>query len=118
MRLTVHHNITVDQFLPHIAVAFGFATTFSDIEAQSFSLSMLSGPKFFSFDMLTGLSFGIDLSVPYSTELNLLLWDKLAATFTSPTFNGVAIPNLPQGMTFAAHIPRGEFDSKCILVKG
>lgn len=48
----------------------------------------------------------------YSLELSTFLWDKLAATFSSPTFNGVKIPNIPGGLTFAAAFPRGRFPGK------
>ena len=51
-------------------------------------------------------------SAQYSSELNKLLWDKLSATFSSSTFNGVKIPNIPPGSTFAATFPRGEFPGK------
>ena len=43
----------VDLFLPHIAVAFGFAPSFSDAEALAFSLDMLSGLDFFGSDLMT-----------------------------------------------------------------
>ena len=53
-------------------------------------------------------------SMQYSLELNNLLWDKLAATFPSPTFNGVAILNIPPGQTFSDTFPRGKFPGKRI----
>ena len=48
-------------------------------------------------------------STQYSLKLNNILWDKLSTTFPYPTFNGVKIPNLPSGLTFAATFPRGIF---------
>lgn len=48
-------------------------------------------------------------SIQYYSKLNNLLWDKLAGTFLSHTFNGVKIPNIPNGQTFAATFPRGKF---------
>lgn len=51
-------------------------------------------------------------SVLHSLKLNEILWDKLHATFPYSTFNGVKIPNLPSGSTFAATFPRGIFPSK------
>ena len=56
---------TVELFLPHIAVAFGFAQAFSDNEALSFSLGKLYGSSFFEFDlsiqMLKSLQSKLDL---------------------------------------------------------
>ena len=54
-------------------------------------------------------------SIQYSLELNNLLWDKLAATFPSPTFNGVAILNIPPGQTFSDTFPRGKFPGEIIV---
>lgn len=54
-------------------------------------------------------------STQYSLELNYILWDKLAATFRSSTFNGVKIPNIPVGTTFATTFPRGEFPVELFL---
>jgi hypothetical protein len=96
----------VELFLPHIAVAFGFAPSFSDLKALSFSLDMLFMPDF-----------GADLSIKmlgslkskFTLERNLMLWDKLNAAFPNPTFNGVDIPNVPTGRTFAIAFPRGDF---------
>lgn len=51
-------------------------------------------------------------SMQHSLELNNLLWDKLAETFPSPTFNGVKIPNIPFGLSFAEAFPRGELPGK------
>ena len=51
-------------------------------------------------------------SMQYSSELNGLLWDKLALVFPSPTFNGVKIPNIPSGLAFNETFPRGEFPGK------
>jgi len=48
-------------------------------------------------------------SAQYSMELNYVLWDKLAAAFPWPTFNGVKIPNIPFGRTFSTAFPRGKF---------
>lgn len=48
-------------------------------------------------------------SAQYSLELNHILWDKLTAVFPSPTFNGVSIPNIPIGQTFATTFSRGKF---------
>ena len=48
-------------------------------------------------------------SVLHSLRLNEILWDKLHASFPQSTFNGVKIPNLPSGLTFAATFPRGIF---------
>ena len=48
--------LSVDLFLPHIAIAFGFAVSFTDIEALSFTLDELSVINIFgseiSFDSL------------------------------------------------------------------
>ena len=38
--------LAVELFLPHIAIAFGFASSFSDIKALSFSLDKLFTPDF------------------------------------------------------------------------
>ena len=57
---------TVELFLPHLAVAFDFASSFSDIEAVSFSLDKLYGLRSsFQFDisiqMLKSLQSKLDL---------------------------------------------------------
>jgi hypothetical protein len=44
-------------------------------------------------------------STKYSLELIYILWDKPAATFQSSTFNGVKMPNIPVGTTFATKKP-------------
>ena len=54
-------------------------------------------------------------SIQYSLELNHMLWDKLNAAFPNPTFNGVKIPNIPAGSTFAATFPRGDFPGTYLL---
>jgi hypothetical protein len=51
-------------------------------------------------------------SMKYSLELNEFLWDKLSAAFPYSTFNGVKIPNIPAGSTFAGTFPRGDFPGK------
>lgn len=53
-------------------------------------------------------------STQYSLELNHLLWDKLDAAFPYSTYNGVKIPNIPTGLTFAAAFPRGKFPGEDI----
>lgn len=69
------------------------------------------GPSL-SLKMLDSLKLKSDL-IPDFLQLNIALWDKLAATFPSPTFNGVDIPSIPSGQTFAVAFPiRGEFPSK------
>jgi hypothetical protein len=45
----------------------------------------------------------------YSPELKQKLWDKLNVAFPSATFNGVKIPNIPIGATFATTFPDGDF---------
>ena len=106
---------TVELFLPHIAVAFGFAPSFSDMKAVSFSLDKLFMPNFgpgLSLKMLDSLKLKSD-HIPDFLQLNIALWDKLAATFPSPTFNGLGIPNIPSGQTFSVKFPvRGDFPSK------
>lgn len=52
-------------------------------------------------------------SIQLSLGLSNIIWDKLAAVFTSPTFNGVKIPNIPIGNTFADTFPRGKFPGEC-----
>lgn len=52
-------------------------------------------------------------SIQYSLKMNTFLWDKLAATFPKPTFNGVKIPNVPSGLTFADSFLRGDFPGQC-----
>ena len=82
-----------------------------DIEMQSlFNLRPISLPRFPSI-LQIGSKFP---SMTYSLELNYLLWDKLAATFPSSTFNGVKIPNIPSGSSFAVAFPRGNFPGKRI----
>jgi hypothetical protein len=48
-------------------------------------------------------------AMQYSLELKQKLWDKLAAAFPSATFNGVKIPSIPIGATFAATFPDRDF---------
>jgi hypothetical protein len=49
-------------------------------------------------------------SVAFSSDLKVLLWDKLVARFPYPTYNGVKIPGLPIGQTFdSKYNIRGEF---------
>jgi hypothetical protein len=48
-------------------------------------------------------------SVQYSQKLKAKLWNKLALSFPSTTFNGVKIPNIPVGETFATTFPGGDF---------
>ena len=56
-------------------------------------------------------------SVQYSPDLKGKLWDKLVLKFPSSTYNGVKIPNLPLGESFAVAFPtRGEFPGKSRLV--
>ena len=55
-------------------------------------------------------------SIQLSLGMSNIIWDKLAAAFTSPTFNGVNIPNIPIGQTFADTVPRGKFPGECYLV--
>lgn len=96
----------VELFLPHLAVAFGFAPSFSDPKALSFSVDMLFMPNFgpdLSFKLLDSLR------SKFALERNLFLWDKLHAAFPNPTFNGDDIPNVPTGLTFAIAFPRGDF---------
>ena len=83
-----------------------------DIDMQKiFNLRPISLPQFPSI-----LQIGSKLSsIQYSLELNNLLWDKLAAAFPWPTFNGVTIPNIPSGQTFATTFSRGKFPGKRIL---
>lgn len=77
----------------------------------TFELRPISLPRFPSI-----LQIGSKLpSFQYSLELNLMLWDKLNIAFPYPTFNGVKIPNLPSGFTFAMTFPRGEFPSKHVF---
>ena len=105
---------TVELFLPHIAVAFEFAPSFSDMRALSFSLDRLFMPHFgpdLNLKMLDSLRVKAD-DIPVPLYFSNLLWDKLSSAFPSPTFNGVDIPNIPPGLTFAEAFPRGEFDSK------
>ena len=51
-------------------------------------------------------------SIQYSVELKNILWDKLDAAFPSLTYNGVKIPNIPSGQTFAATFPSRDFPGK------
>lgn len=75
---------------------------------QFFNLKPISLPRFPSI-----LQIGSKKpSLQYSVELKNLLWDKLNATFSSSTFNGVKIPNVPSGSTFAQTFSRGEFSGK------
>jgi hypothetical protein len=56
---------TVELFLPHIAVAFGYAPSFSDPKAQSFSINKLFEPNFgsnLSFKVLESLTGNLDLN--------------------------------------------------------
>jgi hypothetical protein len=77
----------------------------------AFNLRPISMPRFPSI-----LQIGSKIpSIQYSMDLNLMLWDKLNAAFPHPTFNGVKIPNVPSGLTFAATFPRGDFPSKYIV---
>ena len=65
-----------------------------------------------SIKMLHSLNLKSDL-IPDFSLLNIALWDKLAATFSSPTFNGLDIPNIPSGLSFEAAFPvRGDFPRK------
>ena len=57
---------TVELFLPHIAVAYGFAPSFSDSRALSFSLDQLFAPNFgpeLSFTILDSLKEKVDLGI-------------------------------------------------------
>ena len=73
-----------------------------------FNLRPVSLPRFPSI-----LQLGSRLpSAQFSPEISNLLWDKLSATFPSPTFNGVKLPHIPSGLTFAATFSRGEFPGK------
>jgi hypothetical protein len=77
----------------------------------AFNLRPISMPRFPSI-----LQIGSKIpSIQYSMDLNLMLWDKLNVAFPHPTFNGVKIPNVPSGLTFAATFPRGDFPSKYIV---
>ena len=105
----------VELFLPHIAVAFGYAPSFSHPKALSFSMDKLFMPNFgpdLSIKMLDSLKLKSDL-IPDFLQLKVALWDKLATAFPSPTFNGIVIPNIPSGQNFAVAFPvRGEFPRK------
>lgn len=55
-------------------------------------------------------------SVQYSPQLTKLLWDKLQTTFSSTTYNGVKIPDIPLGETFKMAYPtRGDFPGKIMM---
>ena len=91
-----------------------FKTDLLDMSSEQqliFNLRPISLPRFPSI-----LQIGSKMpSMQYSSELNGLLWDKLAATFPSVTFNGVKIPNIPSGLAFADTFPsRGEFPGENI----
>lgn len=91
-----------------------FKTDLLDMSSEQqliFNLRPISLPRFPSI-----LQIGSKMpSMQYSSELNGLLWDKLAATFPSATFNGVKIPNIPSGLAFADTFPsRGEFPGENI----
>ena len=66
----IYPVFTVELFLPHLAVAFDFASSFSDIEALSFSLDKLYGSSTFQFDlniqMLKSLQSKLDLKVLFN----------------------------------------------------
>lgn len=53
-------------------------------------------------------------STKFSPKLRELLWDRLATTFTHPTYNGVKIPGLGLGETFQKY-DRGVFPGKDIV---
>jgi hypothetical protein len=73
-----------------------------------FNLRPISLPRFPSI-----LQIGSKVpSIQYSYELNVILWDKLNTMFPNPTFNGVSIPNIPTGSTFAETFQRGDFPGK------
>lgn len=80
-------------------------SSLSDEQRGLFNLRPISLPRFPNI-----LQIGSKKpSMQYSLELNNLLWDKLSIAFPSATFNGVKIPNIPSGQTFASTFPRGDF---------
>jgi hypothetical protein len=80
----------------------------SDEKRSIFKARPISLPRFPSI-----LQIGSKVpSIQYSFELNAILWDKLNTVFPNPTFNGVSIPNIPPGSTFAETFQRGDFPGK------
>lgn len=103
----LNFNDLVQKFLDSYKI-FKADLDMRPITLPSFDLRPISLPQFPSF-----LQLGSKIpSMQYSLGLNNFLWDKLAATFSSPTFNGVKVPNIPSGMTFSAAFPRGKFPGK------
>lgn len=82
----------------------GFKMDISSGTSDLFDLRPINLPRFSSI-----LQIGSKHpSVQYSLELKKKLWQKLNATFTSSTFNGVKIPGLDLGETFADKYPTDE----------
>lgn len=101
-------NGLVTEFMDRYNAFNADVLTMSPEMKHIFDLRPISLPQFPSI-----LQIGSKIpSMQYSLGLNNLLWDKLAATFPSPTFNGVAIPNILSGQTFSATYPRGKFPGK------
>lgn len=74
-------------------------------QQELFNLRPISLPRFPSI-----LQIGSKKpSVQYSSKLKAILWEKLALSFPSTTFNGVKIPNIPLGETFSTAFPNGDF---------
>ena len=83
-----------------------FAIGFEGIDS---SLRGLKPPKMARFPSLHELGSRFP-SPQLSLELKGLIWDRLVATFTAPTFNGVQIPGLQRGRSFEEiYATRGDF---------
>ena len=81
---------TVELFLPHIAVAFGFSPSFSDPKAQSFSLDVLFKHNFgpdLSLQMLNSLKGKTDLNGMFDRFTNFTLSGIPIDPITSEVFD-------------------------------
>ena len=108
----LNFNDMVTEFMSRYETFKNDVASLSPEQQGLFNLRPISLPRFPSI-----LQIGSKKpSIKYSLELNNLLWDKLVYAFPSATFNGVKIPNIPSGQTFATTFPRGDFPGKDALL--